>query len=291
MTAAGENLDIDRALPDLQAVAAGQTPRSWQHPGQLAWSARFAMPADLDHGPALVLRAAGQPVGWAWAESGDWMEWCVDPAHDGVAAQALAWFLEHAAASTLRTMTLDSEPHLAAALESAGFVEEPGPWFSQHTLDLADLPPVPDVPGYTLRAVRPWEHDARAACHRASWSATSKVTGEAYQRLMATPPYRPGLDWVAVTPDGEMVASCCVWLDDDSGVALVEPVGCSAGHRRRGLASAVSLAALHAARGAGGSTGLVRPRGDDDYPEPGRVYRGIGFRPGPRTHTWVLARA
>ena len=107
---------------------------------------------------------------------------------------------------------------------------------------------------------------------------------------MATPPYRPELDWVAVTPDDEMVASCCVWLDDASGVALVEPVGCSREHRRRGLASAVSLAALHAAREAGGTTGLVRPRGDDDYPEPGRVYRDIGFRPGPRTHGWVLTR-
>jgi hypothetical protein len=34
----------------------------------------------------------------------------------------------------------------------------------------------------------------------------------------------------------------------------------------------------------------VRPRGDDAYPEPGQVYRGIGFRPGPRTHDWVLTR-
>jgi GNAT superfamily N-acetyltransferase len=71
---------------------------------------------------------------------------------------------------------------------------------------------------------------------------------------------------------------------------LVEPVGCRPEHRRRGLASAVSLAALHAARDAGGTTGLVRPRGDDGYPEPGRVYRGIGFVPGPRTHDWVLTR-
>jgi GNAT superfamily N-acetyltransferase len=81
-----------------------------------------------------------------------------------------------------------------------------------------------------------------------------------------------------------------VWLDDESGVALVEPVGCRPEHRRRGLAGAVSLAALNAARELGGTTGLVRPRGDDDYPEPGRVYRGLGFVPGPRTRGWMLAR-
>jgi GNAT superfamily N-acetyltransferase len=287
---AGTPVDIDRALPDLQAVASRQTPSSWQHPGQLAWSARYALPDQLGHGPARVLHDDGLPVGWAWAESADWMEWCVDPAYVGVAAQVLAWFLDHTSASTVRTMTLDTEPHLVAALEAAGFVEEPGAWFSQHTLDLADLPPVPEVPGYAFRAVRPGEHDARAACHRASWSADSKVSGAAYQRLMATPPYLPGLDWVAVTPQDEMVASCCVWLDDASGVALVEPVGCNPRHRRQGLASAVSLAALHAAREVGGTTGLVRPRGDDDYPEPARVYQGIGFRPGPRTRGWALTR-
>ncbi len=281
-----ETLDVDRALPEMQEVASRLTPTSWQHPGQIAWSARYALPEDLEHGPVRVFRAGDVAVGWAWLESPDWMEWCVDPAYDGVAEQAVAWFLETTTAATIRTSTLATEPHLVAALEAAGFVDEGGLWFSQHTLDLATLAPVPDVAGYTFRAVRPGEHEARAACHRGSWSATSKVSAAAYERLMATPPYRADLDWVAVTPDDEMVASCCVWLDNASGVALVEPVGCRPEHRRRGLASAVSLAALHAAREHGGTSGLVRPRGDDDSPEPGRVYRGIGFVPGPRTHDW-----
>ncbi|WP_202879307.1 GNAT family N-acetyltransferase [Nocardioides cynanchi] len=282
---------IDAALPAMHAVTSRLTPVVWQHPGQVSWSARYALPEDLQHGPVRVFTDAGGPVGWAWLESPTWMEWCVDPAYPDLAHEAVAWFLGSTTESTVRTSYLDTEPHLGTALEAAGFVEEPDVWFVQHTLDLADLRPVPDVPGYALRAVRQGEAEARAACHRGSWSATSKVTTGAYERLMATPPYRAGLDWVAVTAEGEMVASCCVWLDDVSGIALVEPVGCRPEHRRRGLASAVSLAALHAARDAGGRTGLVRPRGDDDYPEPGRVYRGIGFRPGPRTHDLVLHRA
>jgi GNAT superfamily N-acetyltransferase len=284
------DLTVDAALPAMHEVAARLTPTSWQHPGQISWSARYALPQDLEHGPVRVFERGGVAVGWAWAESPEWMEWCVDPAYPGVAEEAVAWFLETTTATSVRTSNLDTEPHLAAALEAAGFVEVPDLWFVQHTLDLAGLWPVPDVPGYTLRAVRPDEAEARAACHRGSWSATSKVTTAAYERLMATPPYRTALDWVAVAADGEMVASCCVWLDEGSGVALVEPVGCRPEHRGRGLASAVSLAALHAARDAGGTLGLVRPRGDDDYPEPGRVYRGVGFVPGPRTHDRVLTR-
>ena len=69
------------------------------------------------------------------------MEWCVDPAYDGVAEQAVAWFLETTSAASVRTSTLDTEPHLAAALEAVGFVEEPDLWFTQHTLDLAGLRP------------------------------------------------------------------------------------------------------------------------------------------------------
>jgi predicted N-acetyltransferase YhbS len=111
------------------------------------------------------------------------------------------------------------------------------------------------------------------------------VTTGAYERLMRTPPYDPGLDWVALDASGAMVASCLVWLDPGTGVGLVEPVGCAPEHRGRRLAGAVSLAALHAARRAGGRTGMVCPRGDDDYPVPQRVYRRLGFEPGPRTLT------
>jgi predicted GNAT family acetyltransferase len=94
------------------------------------------------------------------------------------------------------------------------------------------------------------------------------VTTAAYAGLMRAPHYRHDLDWVAVDADGEMVASACLWLDPGTGVVLVEPVGCAPAHRGHGLAGAVSLAALHAARVAGGTTALVCPRGDSPTPSP-----------------------
>jgi predicted GNAT family acetyltransferase len=116
------------------------------------------------------------------------------------------------------------------------------------------------------------------------------VTAAAYERLMTTAPYQPALDHVVTTAADEWVASCCVWLDDTTKVALVEPVGCVPEHRGRGLAAAASVSALTAARELGATTGLVCPRGDDDYPVPGRVYRRIGCTPGSRTRTYRWRR-
>ena len=85
-------------------------------------------------------------------------------------------------------MALDTEEHLIALLDRAGFaVEEDAPWFTHHFLDLAAVPEL-HVTGYSLRHVEPGEAAARAACHRDAWSATSKVSTGAYERLMRTRP-------------------------------------------------------------------------------------------------------
>jgi predicted N-acetyltransferase YhbS len=281
-------VEIEHALSDMQRLAS----RIWSHdsrhhPGQLSWSAYYG--EDLDLGPVELVRARGDLAGWAWAESDTWLEICVDPAHADVAPDLIGWFMERAPTGELSTMVLESEAHVLGPLADAGFVATDLPWFTHHFLDLTELLPVPSIPNYTFRHVEPGEAEQRAACHRGSWSPTSRVTGAAYRRLMSAPLYRHDLDWVALDADASMVASVCLWFDSTTGVVLIEPVGCTPEHRGRGLAGAVSLAALHAARDLGATTGLVCPRGDDDYPVPQRVYRAIGFRPGPRTVT--LARA
>jgi predicted N-acetyltransferase YhbS len=281
-------VEVAAALPEMQALASRLwTRESRQHPGQLSWSLFYA--EDLRPGPVELAPAEGEVVGWAWAESDDWLELCVDPGHPEVGADLVAWFVDRAPAGEVATMVLASEEHLIGPLVEAGFVTTDRPWFTHHFLDLADLAPVPEVAGYRFRHVGPDEAEARAACHRTAWSdvGPSRVTAAAYDALMRAPYYRFALDWVAVDERGEMVASACLWLDSGTGVVLVEPVGCAPDHRGRGLAGAVSLAALHAAHEVGAGTGLVCPRGDDAYPVPSRIYRSIGFRPGSRTVTLV----
>ena len=278
-----ERLDVEHALPRMQALASQLwSPQSRHHPGQLAWSAAYGEPHVLDLGPAFLLDTA-----WAWLESRDWLEVCgTDTAAvEAVVAAALAVADDEVTASTLET-----EDVAVAALTRAGFVEVDAPWFTHHHLDLADLPPVVLPEGYAVRAVRPGEAEQRAAVHRAAWSPTSRVTTAAYERLMTVAPYRMETDHVVVSESGEWVASCCVWLDPATGVALVEPVGCVEEHGGRGLAAAASVSALTAARDLGATEGLVCPRGDDDHPGPARLYRRIGFVPGARTRTYRWRR-
>lgn len=276
-------VDVGEALPRMQALASRLwSPDARQHPGQLAWSVAYALPEDLDHGPVAIASTDGMDTAWAWQETPGWVELCVDPDHPDDADTVLGWATE--VGGEVATAALETETHLIDLLTGIGFeVDEEAPWFTHHLLDLAGLD-VPEAPGvYTLRAVRPDEAESRAACHRAAWSATSKVTGAAYERLMQTPPYRHDLDWVALDDHGRMVASALVWLDAATGVALVEPVGCLAEHRGHGLGGAVSIAGLQAAARAGATVALVCPRGDAAYPVPRRVYRGLGFEPHART--------
>ncbi len=272
-------LDIDAALPRMQAlVSEVWSTAARHHPGQLAWSAAYGEPAALDLGPVYVVDGA-----WAWLESPGWLEVC---GADPEAVRAVVDAALEDCDAEVTTSTLETEDVVLAVLADVGFAEVESPWFTHHLLDLADLPPVRLPQGYAVRAVEPGEHEQRSAVHRNAWSATSLVTAKAYGRLMATPPYRAATDHVVMTDEGEWVASCCVWWDESTGVALVEPVGCVEEHRRRGLASAASVSALAAARELGATTGLVCPRGDDDYPAPARLYRSIGFEPGARTRTY-----
>ena len=77
------------------------------------------------------------------------------------------------------------------------------------------------------------------------------------------------------------------WLDEKNRVGLLEPVGSAPAHRRRGLARAATLAVLHALRDAGAVSAVVRPRGDEAYPTPARLYRSLGFRPDARTVSYA----
>jgi ribosomal protein S18 acetylase RimI-like enzyme len=117
----------------------------------------------------------------------------------------------------------------------------------------------------------------RVAVHRAAWDG-SKMTEARYADIMRTWPYRPDLDCVLESRDGELVASALAWFDPNLALGELEPVGTHRDHRRKGFARAVNLYALQQLRRAGATQAIVGSRGDDDYPIPKALYRSVGFR-------------
>jgi ribosomal protein S18 acetylase RimI-like enzyme len=268
------------------------SPESRFHPGQLAWN-RYSQPVDphrLTDGESIALWVeGGEVLGFAWAEAPDWLELQVDQGRPDVAEAVVDWFEEVSDAETQSVLVMAGDM-AESALAAAGFAPRAvGPHFTHHTLELVALPRVPTVAGYRLRHVAPHEAGERAAVHAASWSdvGPSTVDRQSYEQVMTAWPYRADLDWVAVDADDRMVASALAWLDPARGTGLVEPVGCVPEHRGRGLAGAVTLAALHRLAELGASVAQVSPRGDDGYPGPQRLYRSMGFCPRARTVTWT----
>jgi predicted N-acetyltransferase YhbS len=78
-----------------------------------------------------------------------------------------------------------------------------------------------------------------------------------YHHIQAAPLYRRDLDIVAVAGDGSVAAFRTAWFDDVSRTAYLEPVATVARHRRRGLARAVILEALHRLQAMGCLVALV----------------------------------
>ncbi|MEU6711251.1 GNAT family N-acetyltransferase [Nonomuraea sp. NPDC046802] len=268
------------------------SPASRWHVGDLAWS-RFQHVGREPEWPTALWERDGEVAAWAWARLPGTLDLHLDPEQHDLAEEILRWF-DGVAQDDGRVVTLlDAESGIADVLRGHGYREQTsGPFFIHLRRDL-DALPEPKVPdGYTLRPVG-GEDDAaaRASVHRAAFSLpglpSSQVTAESYLQVMRAWPYRRELDWLVEAPDGTPVAFCLVWLDAHNRVAVLEPVGTDPAHRRRGLASASILAALHTARRLGAEYARVCARGDDDYPSARATYQSLGFRRYARNVTFV----
>jgi GNAT superfamily N-acetyltransferase len=294
----------DDLLAMQRAVQRTWTPQQRWHVGDLAWG-RYALPGQEPNWRTALWRdGTGEVSAWGWVELPGHLDLHVDPAYPELAGDVIEWFEAVATASERSVTVLETEHHLVAALERAGYQPVTEAPFFQHCLtDLGGPFTALEMPaGYRARAVRVEEAVARAALHRSAWQpsrigklfvppvdfgdAESLVTSESYQVVMNSWPYRHDLDQVIEAPDGTLAAFALGWIDEVNRVGELEPVGTDPHHARRGLGSAVSLACMEALRNAGATRAVVYPRGDSAYPVARRLYFGLGFRPVARTVTY-----
>jgi predicted N-acetyltransferase YhbS len=258
--------------------------------GDLAWLSRYHTHRELGFAIRLWEDEAGTLVGFTFYRARGGFNVFVAPGHadnalldtmlaeiDGIARAAEAAGDPPVSLYTygLDLGRSDEDRALAAALERHGFVQSRGIG-GVLTRSLDDLPEPALPPGYRLGWVETREQAiGRLEAQRAAF-APSDFLLERYERVRRTWPYRPELDRIVLTDDGEpatVVAFCTAWIDEVNAAGLLEPVGTHPAHQRRGLARAVCLDALHQLRAAGARTaqvGFGSTAGE-------ATYRALGF--------------
>lgn len=148
------------------------------------------------------------------------------------------------------------------------------------------VPPVPDLPaGYAWVA---WEDELLDAHAEVKFQCfVDEIDGVVFpnlsnrdgcRRLMreitGRPGFLPGATWLLLGPDG--YCGTVQGVSDRKGTGAIQNLGIVAGHRGRGLGSALLLQALHGFRGAGLAKGMLEVTACNDSAI--RLYRRVGFR-------------
>lgn len=147
-------------------------------------------------------------------------------------------------------------------------------WDYLNERSLAEPIPEPQLPaGFTLRTARMEDAAQLAAVRRSAFAAT--WSPDAYQRVMRKPGYDPLREIVAVAATGQIAALTILWFDCINRVGHVEPVGTHQDFRRKGLARAVLLRALHEMMRAGMERATVEHEVNNRAAL--ELYRNLGF--------------
>ena len=288
-----------RAMQQLQS-------RIWPlglHPGGVGWLMATGQFGDglLVADPAGAVESDGTLSGWG-ALVGSELTVQVSPGADHSAGAILDRLRGSAGSGARLTLAITDDDHtLREAALQHGFVGG-GAVMQGMWLDAGSVAPAMEA-GYTLRPVLPEEWEARVESHRAAWrpadlpwnpdhrpdtpaDATSSFTEEAYARCRNTWLYDSELDLVAVAADGAIAATCIAWLDPNTGVAELEPMGVDPAHRRRGLAVALCREVAHRVAALGGREVFINTGPNEAYPAPPAAYAKAGFLARRRGETW-----
>ena len=131
--------------------------------------------------------------------------------------------------------------------------------------------------GFTLRSLAgAYEANAYVALHRAAFKSTLMTLNWRLRTLRALQ-YRPGLDLVAVAPDGQLVGFCVGWLDDERYIGQVEPIGVHPNFQHLGLGRALLIEMLRRFKAHNASSVLVET--ENTRLEAQALYASVGFRP------------
>ena len=194
--------------------------------------------------------------------------------------EVIAWY-EDAAGGVERTLVAQAADDFGLERWGAhGYVTDPaslGDWTQLNVRDLDDVEqPVLPV-GFRFRTADEAGPEAVVQAHVDAWD--SKVYSiESYAGVRQTWPYRGDLHVLLEAPDGTMVASAIMWLDEANKTAEFEPVGTHPDYRRQGLGRALLLHGMGLTREAEANRMTVACLGAPEHPNARGLYYSVGFR-------------
>jgi ribosomal protein S18 acetylase RimI-like enzyme len=256
---------------------------------------RFITQANAETLPQLRLwrDEAGSLAAFEWPDFGGSE---IIPRHtrtdaDAIFAHIVACEEAAAAGAPVRIILDEREGQRSAWLHQRGYQVAPGIAFYA-CRDLREAIPAPRLAaGYTLSEITHLpDLDGRVACERAAmpWSPTTVAL---YDAIQAMPDYRADLDLVVLAPNGEVAAFCGLWAEPDTGIGVVEPIGCHPAHQRCGLGTALLNEGMQRLRASSVRAVYV---GNGPVPEtldtpgpPRRLTASVGFRHVAQKCTWV----
>jgi len=152
-----------------------------------------------------------------------------------------------------------------AILERRGYETYMSAHSKQHNRQRFLDDPIPEVPlpdGYSIRSMNDGDLPARSL---ASWRAFHpgepddgcEASGAWYRNVQRAPTYRPELDVITISPDGDIASFATCYFDEGARSGVFVLVGTATAHQRRGLASAAVTEALRRLRSLGAESALV----------------------------------
>jgi ribosomal protein S18 acetylase RimI-like enzyme len=252
-------------------------PSGFIHAGDVVWR--------------ILLNAQAERDVWLWEHKGE-LVGCVMQKDLFVDFTIAPWLAQRKQKDLLETMLAHAEHHTRThinpqgklsttvpktarlfleTVQACGYQRE-GEVFYSFERSLTDIPAIQLPQGFVVRHPEPHELEARVELHRAVWQPP-RMTLQIHQTVRAAPIYRPDLDLVVVSPQGEFVAYCIVWFDPNTKTGEFEPVGTHPDWRRKGLGKAVLLEGFRRLKELGAEKALVSFFADNlEY------YQSVGFK-------------
>jgi ribosomal protein S18 acetylase RimI-like enzyme len=129
--------------------------------------------------------------------------------------------------------------------------------------------------GFTVRPLGGMDEVAAYVELHQSVFESKNMTVDWRARTLRQPAYRPDLDLVVASDDGRLAAFCICWLDGESMLGHVEPLGCHKDFRPFALGRVALSHGLHRLQSLGAREIFVET---DNYRDTAfRLYESFGF--------------